>query len=201
MRFLKYCLVGLVLSLSAQAHAATLATVEARNDQDNGAVTFKLLFDSVPDFATRDANGRLADAFQIFLTDGLGGPQPTPLSDFVVRFVENDGVRMPIRGTSPSVLDPNGGGFGSIVGETPFIVGGPIVTFDVPFALLSPGVGDLSFTAQSFNFGRINQTIVGTTEVPVPPPLLALITGLALFPVFGRLAQTRVNRPSKVRLS
>lgn len=181
------------LFAAGSAHAETAFSIldhVAAYDETTGAITFSIAFSAAPDFTTVDDQGRLADAFQVYVKGEDGLPYPY-YYDSIVRQEPAylaQGLLL-IRESGPSAGTQEAGGWGVARGTVPFQVSGSTVTFSAPASLLSDHGPYFGYSLLSVEYGGLtswlNGTVRGTATSPVPEPqALALLTmglgGLAI---------------------
>jgi hypothetical protein len=179
------CCVALLQTGSLRAEFVANAQ-SAVFDPVSRNVTFSLTFNHEPDFYTADAVGRAATDFQYFVYGDPTAAYPAEF-DSIIRGGEiYRGSGLPVRNASPSVADPDAGGWGSIRALVPFTVSGANLTFSVPLTRLSDHSTDGHFTyiLQTDVYGALNQRVTGQSVVASPEPsalsLLCVVLTLAL---------------------
>jgi hypothetical protein len=137
-------------------------------------VTFRIVFNQVPDFLPADAFSRRANSFQYFV---LGDPSlPYPANyDAIIRGDEIDTTtgQLPIRNSVPPADTdlPEGGGWGSIRGTVPYQLQGRVLTFSVPLRLISDHNlnGRLMYELESYQYGSYTQHVESQVKGRKPP--------------------------------
>ena len=176
---------GLALLQTGFLRAEFVANAQsAIFDPATGNVTFSLMFNQGPDFYTVDTFGRAATDFQYFVYGDPRAGYPAEF-DSIIRGGEIYlGQGIPVRNATPSVADPNAGGWGAIRTRVPFTVAGASLTFSVPLTLLSDRSTDGHFTyiLQTDVYGALNQRVTGQSSVVASPEPsgLPILCGLVM---------------------
>jgi len=176
---------GLALLQTGLLRAEFVANAQsAIFDPVTGNVTFSLMFNQGPDFYTVDTFGRAATDFQYFVYGAPTAGYPAEF-DSIIRGGEIYlGQGIPVRNATPSVPDPNAGGWGAIRTRVPFTVAGASLTFSVPLTLLSDRStdGHFTYTLQTDVYGALNQRVTGQSSVVASPEPsgLPILCGLVM---------------------
>jgi hypothetical protein len=153
---------ALIALIPSQAVASPQSTLAIRSqlaiyNPSTGLVTFRIVFNRSPDFFRTDELGRQADSFQYFV--GSDVPVEPPLLDSIIRGEEIHSTGLiPIRNAFPPDPTPGSGGWGTIRGEVPFTLHGPVLSFSAPLSLLTDrtGLSVLPYILEAYEFGIWN---------------------------------------------
>jgi hypothetical protein len=151
-----------LVALPSQAVASPQSTLAIQSqvaiyNPSTGVVTFRIVFNRFPDFFTTDEVGRQADSFQYFV--GSDVPVDPQFLDSIIRGEEIHSTGMiPIRNAFPPDPTPGSGGWGTIRGEVPFTLHGPVLSFAAPLSLLTDrtGLDILPYILEAYEFGIWN---------------------------------------------
>jgi hypothetical protein len=156
-------------------------------DPVRGSVTFSVTFNQEPEFYTADTFGREATDFQYFIYGDSTAGYPAEF-DSIIRGGEiYRGGGIPVRNATPSVADPQAGGWGTVRAVVPFTLSGPDLTFSVPLTVLSQHSTDGQFTyvLQTDVYGALNQRVTGQSIIASPEPsVLPVSCGLLALLLF-----------------
>ena len=153
------------------AHAPGFAIVSesATYIPSTGEVSFHIVFSQRPDFFTTDEFNRPANSFQYFIVGDSSLPFPETFDSVIrgdeIRFA--DGLAA-IRNAMPPDDDKlRSGGWGTIRGEVPYSLHGPVLRFSVPLQLISDHAapGAIAYGLESYEFGGLMHRIEGTIQV------------------------------------
>jgi hypothetical protein len=160
----------MVLAIVAPSHAvasqpSTLAirSQSAMYSPSTGRVTFRIVFNRAPDFLAADELGRQADDFQYFV--GSDVPEAPWLYDSIVRGGEIHSTGLIRIRNNALVPDPapGSGGWGSVRGEVPFDLHGPVLRFSAPLSVVTdradPGV--VPYMLETYESGVTGAHTVG----------------------------------------
>jgi hypothetical protein len=154
-------------------------------DAQQEIVNFTLTFTQAPDFYTLDGDGNPANSFQYRFLGDLSREYPANYASIVTgdELHISDGIA--VRNSSPASSDPGSGGWGSLRGLLPFTLDGATLSFSAPFSVLTDFENDgvLNFELDSFNYGTVNDHILGTvttTPAATPEPSTFALLGGAL---------------------
>ena len=137
-----------------------------------GDAAFTLVFDSPPDFRTRDVLGRPADSFQYEIAPGTTDINQLPFTNIsaVIRGDEiGDSDLIPVRNGVADGSDPNpaAGGWGTVRGELPFVLVGERLTFTAPLSVLDAPAGVFSYRVFTTSYGRTT-SVASAAVIPLP---------------------------------
>jgi hypothetical protein len=126
-------------------------------------VTFRIVFDQVPDFFTTDSFGRQADSFQYFIVGNPSLPYPSNY-DSIIRGEEIHWTidLIPIRNAfPPDYSDPRSGGWGTVRGEVPYTLNGSTLTFAAPLSLISnrTDASNISYHLETYAYGGLTSAV------------------------------------------
>jgi hypothetical protein len=122
-----------------------------------GEVTFRIVFNQVPDFSAAGPLGPQVDSFQYFIVGNPSLPYPSNYVS-IIRGGEiySTSDLIPIRNAvPPDTSDPMSGGWGTIRGEVPFTLSGTRLTFVAPLSLISNSTdaGSVDFRLETYAYG------------------------------------------------
>lgn len=178
-----------------------IASQSAIYDSQQDIVNFTLTFTQAPDFYTLDENGNPANSFQYRFLGDASREYPANFASVAGGDEIHTTGGITVRNGAPASSDPGAGGFGSLRGLLPFSLDGTTLSFSAPFSILTDFENDgiVSFELDSFNFGTVNDHILGsitTTPAPTPEPSTFILLGGALACV-GLIFRNR-KRPARL---
>lgn len=225
MRLSRAQVVTLALSFAAPAlGGVSIESQSVEVDRDAGVARFFARFDTAPDLWTVDEFGRIADSFQYEVDGDWRAPIGLPPGglDAIVRGDEihvADALRIRDTGfvTGPDP-DPVAGGWGEIIVEVPFELGGRELRFEAPLAALGDDDGYFAYRLFTTEFGLTVDTVEarlfppgegpgeepgeepGPTPNPIPlPPAAAAALVATAVVAAGRYARGRARGPARAR--
>ena len=123
------------------------------------SITFRLVFNEIPDFTIVDAFGRQEFDFQYQTPDSVIRGTELHVSGDVLR----------IRATSPpDESDPLAGGWGAVIDSVPWTLSGTTMTFSIPYQFLNASGPAFSYSVFPAQFGAGDQYLTGMTVAGNP---------------------------------
>ena len=156
---------------AAQSGTFTLVSQSATYSPRTGDVTFRIVFSTKPDFLTVDELGRPLDEFQYYIVGDAALPYPQQYDSIIrggeIRFTNG---LVTIRNAWPpdeSADMTRSGGWGTIRGEVPYTLHGPVLRFSAPLAMLSdhPDRASIDYLLQLTVFGATTDSVEGTITI------------------------------------
>jgi hypothetical protein len=153
---------------AVQSPGFTIVSESATYIPRTGEVSFRIVFSQRPDFSTTDEFNRTANSFQYFIVGDSSMPYPENF-DAIIR---GDEIRstglVVIRNATPPDDDISlSGGWGTIRGEVPYSLHGPVLRFYASPELISDHTAptEIAYVLESYEFGNLMHHIEGTIQV------------------------------------
>ena len=163
-------LCGISLSASAVGQLSIISESAIYNPITK-TVVFRIKFNQVPDFTTRDEFGEPVNAFQYFVNGDSGLPYPQHW-DAIIRGSEMSKLDIPIRNAFPPSDDPKAQGWGTIRGVAPYKLEGRVLTFSTQLKSITDHFAHQHFFYDILltHFGSGTQTIDKSKSSIGPQP-------------------------------
>jgi hypothetical protein len=181
---------SLILALASAAPASAgirILSERAEVDLESRVATFAVTFDAAPDFFTLDEFGRTADSFQYEIDDDWRAPAGLPVEglDVVIRGDEihiADALRVRDAAVDREPdPDPAAGGWGRVLDEVPFALGGNELRFAVPLAAIGDDDGAFAYRLFTTEFGATTSEVESRVlPIPLPPAARGVVAAIAM---------------------
>jgi len=153
--------------LVSNAHAKIVSSW-AVSDPSTNRTYFGITFDAPPDFYTIYAADYQLDSFQFYISYSL--PYLVTFAPIIVRGEEiHLNSTVVIRNGVGADGGPHSGGWGPVRAETPYVLSGTVLTFNVPSSVIGDDDGYFWYVLDCTKYGATTSSMTGSSVVGSVP--------------------------------